>query len=147
MADRDRVGAGRRDQAETRSTEGGAEIAISRQIDRHAERGRDRLQPVARARTAADRRHARKRRAGGTQRFEIVADGEGDAFEHRLGQHHAAALVAEAGEGAADRGIIVRRALAGEIGQEGHAAWRLQRLAEFGGEVGGALAGDRRNTS
>ena len=73
------------------------------------------------------------------QRFETVAEGEGDAFEHRLRQRRAVCLVAEPGEGAADRGIVVRRALAGEIGQEGDACGRPEIVAEFGRQVAGAV--------
>ena len=48
--------------------------------------------------------------------------------------------MAETDEGAADRRVIMRRALAGEIGKEGDARRRLQRVAKLGGELGGRLA-------
>ena len=74
------------------------------------------------------------------QRLQAVAEGEGHAFEHGLGQRRAVGLVAEPGEGAADDGIVVRRAFAGEIRQEGDAGRRLEIVAEFGGQVAGAFA-------
>ena len=80
------------DQAEPGRAEGSAEIAVGRNVDRQAERGGDRLQPVARARAAADGGDAGQRRAGRAQRLEAVAEGEGDAFEHRLRQHGAARI-------------------------------------------------------
>ena len=50
--------------------------------------------------------------------------------------------MAKAGEDAADVGIIVRRALAGEIGQEGDAdVGALRSSPSSRGQVGGRLAG------
>ena len=57
-------------------------------------------------------------RAGRLQRLEAVGEGEGDAFHHGAGQRRAVGLVRQADEAAARAGIVVRRALAGEVGQE-----------------------------
>ena len=57
------------DETEPGGTKGGTEIAVGRQVDRQAERRRDRLQPVARARAAADRRHPGELRARRPQRL------------------------------------------------------------------------------
>ena len=64
----------------------------------------------------------RKLRSGGAQRLQTVAEGKGDAFQHGLRQRGAVQLVAKPGERRRGSPIIVRRALAGEIRQEGDAA-------------------------
>jgi hypothetical protein len=69
------------------------------------------------------------------QRFKAVAEGETDAFHDRPRQHVPVALVADAGENAADRRIIVRRALAAEIGQEDDARRSQKRLAQRPGQL------------
>ena len=76
------------------------------------------LQPDARARAAADGGRALDARAGGLQRLQAVGEGEGDALHHGARQRRAVGLVRQADEAAARAGIVVRRALAGEVGQE-----------------------------
>ncbi len=106
-----------------------AGLVVLRQI--HASRAADCAAAVARARAAADGGDPVEVRAGGAQRFQIVAQGEGDPFQHALRQGRQPALVAEPGENAADGGVVVRRALAGEVGQEDFLTRALRRVAEF----------------
>ena len=66
----------------------------------HVERGRDGLQPVVRARAAADGEQVVQPRAGRGQRIAAVADGEGDAFQHGAGAGRAVGRMFQPGEGA-----------------------------------------------
>ena len=65
--------------------------------------------------------------AGVLQHALAVGEGVGDALHHRLGQVADAVGLRQADEGAAGGGVVVRRALAGEVGQEGHGRGRLDR--------------------
>ena len=65
------------------------------------------------------------------QRVETVAQRERHAFQHRLGELRASGVVGQARERAPERGVIVRRALAAEIGPEQRGA-RLPRFAHLG---------------
>ena len=76
------------------------------------------LSQASRARAAADGERAVEVGAGVLQHALAVGEGEGDAFHHRLGQVAPVGRLREADEGAAGRGVVVRRALAGEVGQE-----------------------------
>ena len=84
------------DQAKPRGAEGRAEIAVGRNVDGQLQRGGDCLQPVARARAAADRRHPRQLCAGCAQRLEAVAEGESHALQHGLRQHGAVGFMRQA---------------------------------------------------
>ena len=69
---------------------------------------------------------------------QAVGEGEGDAFQHGAGERRLVGGVAETDEAAADGGIVVRRALAAEIGQEQHVAGAAAIVLERLGERGGA---------
>ena len=117
-ADREGIGILGGEQPEAGGAEGGAEIAVSGDGDRQVEDGRDDRQPSARARAAADGDQASRLGERHGQHVEAILKGEGDALEHGLNEILSSVALIEAGEDAADRNVVVRRALAGEIGKE-----------------------------
>src|SRR5262249_52648332 len=73
-------------------------------------------EPEPRGRPAADRRRPRDMGARRLQRRLAVPEGEGHAFEDRLGALAATGLMADPQQNAANPGVVVRCPLAREIG-------------------------------
>src|SRR5204863_6313224 len=88
------------------------------------------FQPQWRACAAADSSDASDIRAGSFQGFKTVAESEGDAIEHRMGQDIRIALMAKPHHQPADLRIGDGGTLARKIGQEQCRRWPSECLAE-----------------
>ena len=90
---------------------------------------RAQLGPEAAARTATDERRFFQLRAGAAQGRIAVGHGKGHAFHHAVGQFGAPMFRRQAKKHAARRGVVVRRALAAQVGQKDR---RRARVHAFG---------------
>lgn len=117
-------------------------IAVRRHRHLDVEGRGDQLQPEVRLAAATNGQQAVEAGAGVVEHALAIAEGEGDPLHHRLRQARLIAEVGEPDEGTAGIGIVVRRALAAEIGEEDFFA--RPRVGRFGeaGQLGLGAAGD-----
>ncbi len=108
--------------------EGRADLAAGAVAQRAIERGGQDAAPERAAGAAADHRDLADIRVPGAQRVLAVGQREGDAFEHGAAEVGARRGVPEAEEHAARVRVVVRRALAGQVGKKDDAGLAVRRL-------------------
>lgn len=97
----------------------------------HVQRVGDQLRPERAARAAADQRQPVGFDAGRVQRVEAVGEAERHAFEHRVAEMRALGRMRHPEEHALRIRIVVRRAFAGQVGQEQRRRRERVRVERF----------------
>jgi hypothetical protein len=128
---RERRAPGQRGLGQARGTKRGAVRGAVDAPQRHVEHARQHVAPQVGARAAADHIGCSELRAGAGQRIARVAKGVRHALEHGLGHLRSRGSAVQAQERAAHRAVVVRRALAAQVGREPARRWRLGVSRQF----------------